>query len=143
MAEGEQTHEPLHLVPIILISVAIGTKGSLMLYCLMYRQYPSVHVFYIDHRNDIAVNSFGLIMAVVGQQFVWWLDPLGAILIALLILGSWVTNAFEQVWLLVGKAAPRDFVSKLVYIAMNHDTRIVKVDTVRSSHPHCIMSFCD
>jgi divalent metal cation (Fe/Co/Zn/Cd) transporter len=125
----------LHVIPIILISVAIGTKGSLMLYCLMYRKYPSVHVFYIDHRNDIAVNTFGLIMAVVGQRFVWYLDPIGAILIALLILFSWVTNAFEQVWLLVGKAAPRDFVSKLVYMSMNHDNRIVKVDTVSTKYP--------
>lgn len=101
-----------------------------MMYCFFYRKYPSVHVFFIDHRNDIAVNTFGLVMAVVGQKFVWYLDPIGAILIALLILFSWVTNAFEQVWLLVGKAAPRDFVSKLVYMSMNHDSRIVKVDTV-------------
>jgi Co/Zn/Cd efflux system component len=118
----------------VLIAVAIFTKGSLMVYCLFYRQYPSVHVFYIDHRNDIAVNSFGLIMAVVGNKFVWYLDPVGAILIALLILGSWVTNAFEQVWLLVGKSAPRDYISKLVYMAMSHDERIVKVETCRAYH---------
>ncbi|KAH6688259.1 hypothetical protein F5X68DRAFT_168047 [Plectosphaerella plurivora] len=134
LAEGEKAHEALHVVPIILIAVAIATKGSLMVYCFAYRKYPSVHVFFIDHRNDIAVNTFGLIMAVVGQRFVWYLDPIGAILIALLILFSWVTNAFEQVWLLVGKAAPRDFVSKLVYMSMNHDSRIVKVDTCRAYH---------
>ncbi|KAM0273190.1 hypothetical protein ACHAQH_008425 [Verticillium albo-atrum] len=134
LAQGESESEPLHLVPIILISVAIFTKGSLMFYCLAYRQYPSVHVFYIDHRNDIAVNSFGLIMAVVGNKFVWYLDPVGAIMIALLILFSWVSNAFEQVWLLVGKSAPRDFLSKLVYMSMNHDERIVKVDTCRAYH---------
>ncbi|CRK20246.1 hypothetical protein BN1708_012798 [Verticillium longisporum] len=134
LAEGESDSEALHLVPIILISVAIFTKGSLMFYCLAYRKYPSVHVFYIDHRNDIAVNSFGLIMAIVGNKFMWYLDPLGAILIALLILFSWVSNAFEQVWLLVGKSAPRAFLSKLVYMSMNHDERIVKVDTCRAYH---------
>ncbi|KAF3342776.1 hypothetical protein VD0002_g3814 [Verticillium dahliae] len=134
LAEGESDSEALHLVPIILIGVAIFTKGSLMFYCLAYRKYPSVHVFYIDHRNDIAVNSFGLIMAIVGNRFVWYLDPLGAILIALLILFSWVSNAFEQVWLLVGKSAPRAFLSKLVYMSMNHDERIVKVDTCRAYH---------
>ncbi|RBQ88622.1 hypothetical protein VDGD_01593 [Verticillium dahliae] len=74
-------------------------------------------------------------MAIVGNRFVWYLDPLGAILIALLILFSWVSNAFEQVWLLVGKSAPRAFLSKLVYMSMNHDERIVKVDTV-SAHPN-------
>ena len=84
----------------------------------------------IDHRNDIAVNIFGLVMAVTGERFVWYLDPIGAICIALIILFSWVTNAFEQVWLLVGKSAPREFVSKLVYITMTHDPQIRKVDTV-------------
>ncbi|KAK0388411.1 hypothetical protein NLU13_4655 [Sarocladium strictum] len=134
LAAGDQGSDPLHIVPLVLIAVAIFTKGSLMVYCFFYRQYPSVHVFFIDHRNDIAVNTFGLIMAVVGNKFVWYLDPLGAIMIALLILGSWVTNAFEQVWLLVGKSAPRDYISKLVYLAMSHDTRIVKVETCRAYH---------
>lgn len=134
LAAGDQGSDPLHIVPLVLIAVAIFTKGSLMVYCMFYRQYPSVHVFYIDHRNDILVNSFGLIMAVVGNKFVWYLDPIGAIMIALLILVSWVTNAFEQVWLLVGKSAPRDYISKLVYMAMCHDERIVKVETCRAYH---------
>lgn len=87
----------------------------------------------IDHRNDIAVNSFGPIMAIVGEKVVLYLDPIGAICIALLILFSWVSNAFEQVWLLVGKSAPRDFISKLIYMSMTHDEQILKVDTVSSS----------
>ncbi|OHW98568.1 cation efflux family protein [Colletotrichum incanum] len=135
LAEGQRTSEELHIVPIIIVGVAIFAKGSLMVYCFTYRKYPSVHVFFIDHRNDIVVNSFGLIMSVVGDRFVWYLDPIGAICIALLILFSWVSNAFDQVWLLVGKSAPRDFVSKLIYMAMTHDTRILKVDTVGISVP--------
>ncbi|KAF6813848.1 cation efflux family protein [Colletotrichum sojae] len=134
LGEGQRKSEELHIVPIVIVGVAIFAKGSLMVYCFAYRKYPSVHVFFIDHRNDIAVNSFGLIMSVVGDRFVWYLDPIGAICIALLILFSWVTNAFEQVWLLVGKSAPRDFLSKLVYMAMTHDTRILKVDTCRAYH---------
>ena len=74
-------------------------------------------------------------MSIVGDRFVWYLDPIGAICIALLILFSWVSNAFEQVWLLVGKAAPKDFISKLVYMTMTHDDQIRKVDTVRLPRP--------
>lgn len=76
------------------------------------------------------MNGFGLIMAVVGSKYVWWLDPVGAICIALLILFSWVTNAFEQVWLLVGKGAPPDYISKLIYMTITHDPLILRVDTV-------------
>ncbi|WDK09077.1 cation efflux family protein [Colletotrichum graminicola] len=134
LGEGQRTSEQLHIVPIVIVGVAIFAKGSLMVYCFAYRKYPSVHVFFIDHRNDIVVNSFGLIMSVVGDRFVWYLDPIGAICIALLILFSWVSNAFDQVWLLVGKSAPRGFVSKLIYMSMTHDTRILKVDTCRAYH---------
>lgn len=74
-------------------------------------------------------------MSIVGDRFVWYLDPIGAICIALLILFSWVSNAFEQVWLLVGKAAPNEFVSKLIYMSMTHDPRIDKVDTVSPRAP--------
>lgn len=111
--------------------VAVFFKGSLMVYCLFYRRFPAVRIFFVDHRNDIVVNIFGLVMAIVGDKFVWYLDPIGAILIALLILFSWAANAFEQVWLLVGKSAPKEFIAKLIYMSMTHDDRILKVETVR------------
>jgi divalent metal cation (Fe/Co/Zn/Cd) transporter len=101
-----------------------------MIYCFFYRRFPSVHVFFVDHRNDIVVNCFGLVMSIVGDRYVWYLDPIGAMLIALLILFSWVSNAFEQVFLLVGKTAPKEFISKLIYLTVTHDPRISKVDTV-------------
>jgi divalent metal cation (Fe/Co/Zn/Cd) transporter len=87
-------------------------------------------VFFIDHRNDIVVNAFGLAMSIVGSRVVWYVDPIGAILIGLLILVSWAANAFEHVWLLVGKSAPKEFLAKLAYLVITHDNRIQKVDTV-------------
>ncbi|KAK3349942.1 cation efflux family-domain-containing protein [Lasiosphaeria hispida] len=131
---GPSESEPLKIVPLVFVGIAIFAKASLMVYCFAYRRFPSVHIFFVDHRNDIVVNIFGLIMSIVGDRFVWYLDPIGAILIALLILFSWAANAFEQVWLLVGKSAPRHFISKLIYMAMTHDDRVVKVDTCRAYH---------
>jgi len=106
----------------------------MMVYCVFYRRFPTVHVFYIDHRNDIILNIFGLVMSIVGERFIWYLDPVGAILIALLILFSWASNAYEHVWLLVGKSAPKEFISKLIYMGVTHDERILKVDTCRAYH---------
>lgn len=136
LSGGPQHADALNVIPIIFVSVAIFAKASLMFYCLAYRKYPSVHVFFVDHRNDIVVNTFGLVMSVVGDRFkeVWYLDPTGAIIIALIILFSWVSNAFEQVWLLVGKSAPNEFISKLIYMSMTHDPQIQKVDTCRAYH---------
>jgi len=69
-------------------------------------------------------------MSIVGSRVAWYADPIGAILIGLLILVSWAANAFDHVWLLVGKSAPQEFISKLIYLVVTHDTRITKVDTV-------------
>ncbi|KAF9732023.1 hypothetical protein PMIN06_000194 [Paraphaeosphaeria minitans] len=134
LGEGASEHEQLHIIPIVFVGVAILCKGSLCMYCFFLRRYPAVHVFFIDHRNDIIVNAFGLTMSIIGSRVVWYLDPLGAILIGLLILCSWAANAFEHVWLLVGKSAPNEFISKLIYLVVTHDTRIQKVDTCRAYH---------
>jgi cation diffusion facilitator family transporter len=132
LGQGSTEAKALMIVPLTFVGLAIFSKFCLFLYCFTLRRYPAAHVFFIDHRNDLVVNVFGLIMSVVGDRFVWYLDPIGAICIALLILFSWVSTAFENVWLLVGKSAPQDFLNKCVYVALTHDVRIEKIDTVSS-----------
>lgn len=137
LGDGEpDDSKPLKIIPIIFVGVAIFAKGSLFVYCFVLRRYPAARIFMIDHRNDIAVNLFGLIMSIVGTRFrqVWFLDPTGAICIAVLILYSWASTAFEHVWYLVGKSAPQDFLNKVVYVSITHDERISKIDTVRAYH---------
>ena len=73
-------------------------------------------------------------MSIVGSRIVWYVDPIGAILIGLLIMFSWTANAFEQIWLLVGKAAPPSFVSKVIYMCVTHSPLIRSVDTCRAYH---------
>ncbi|KIW02046.1 uncharacterized protein PV09_06548 [Verruconis gallopava] len=134
LGEGKRTDSTLELVPLICVGVAIFSKFSLMLYCFFLRRYPACYVFFIDHRNDIVVNSFGLVMSIIGTRLVWYIDPIGAILIALLILFSWASTAYEQIWLLVGKSAPREFLSKVLYVSMTHDEQIKSIDTCRAYH---------
>ena len=96
----------------------------------------------LDHRNDILVNAFGLIMSIVGTKYkkVWFLDPTGAICIACLILFSWASTAFEHMWYLVGKTAPQEFLNKIVYVAITHDKRVLKIDTVGTSNSKSILA---
>ncbi|KAF2640483.1 cation diffusion facilitator 1 [Massarina eburnea CBS 473.64] len=131
---GAKDSKALEIIPISFVAVAIFLKGSLCIYCFLFRRYPTVHVFFVDHRNDVIVNAFGLTMSIVGSRIAWFVDPIGAILIGCLIMGSWTANAFDQIWLLVGKSAPREFISKLIYLVVTHDTRIKKVDTCRAYH---------
>jgi len=133
LGEGPRESRPLQIIPLVFVGIALFSKSCLFVYCFLLRRYPAAHVFMIDHRNDLAVNAFGLVMSIIGNRLAWFLDPIGAICIGLLILFSWVATAFDHVWLLVGKSAPREFVSKLVYMSVTHDRRILKLDTVSTA----------
>lgn len=103
-------------------------------YCRVLTHSSSCMILATDHRNDVTVNSFGLIMAILGDHVVWWLDPTGALIIALIILRSWTTEAYEQIQLLVGKTASPEILQKLTFIAFTHSPEILKVDTCRAFH---------
>jgi len=119
------------VVPIVLVSSAIFIKICLYIYCRVLTS-PTGEVLAQDHRNDVVLNCFGLGMAILGSRVKWWIDPMGGICIALLILRSWASTAFEQIQLLAGKGVDKPMLQKFVFIAMHHDQRITKVDTCRA-----------
>lgn len=76
----------------LLFSPSEGVKFLLMFYCMTLRNYASARLFAQDHRNDILVNSLGLITGILGSRIASWIDPVGSILVALVILRSWVST---------------------------------------------------
>jgi len=110
----------------------IGSKLLLFIYCRTLTYSSNGKALAQDHRNDLVLNIFGIVAAVVGHYVYWWLDPAGAIIIALIILRSWGSTAFEQMGLLVGKSASPTFLNRLTYIAAAHHPSILKVDSCRA-----------
>jgi len=119
-------------LPIACVCASLGSKLILFIYCYGLRRFPSVKTLAIDHRNDLFVNSFGLTCAILASKYQWWIDPTGAILVALIILRSWCSTAFEHAQLIVGVTADPGFIRKITYIALTHDKRILKMDTARA-----------
>ena len=112
----------------------IVIKTVLFFYCYALRAYPTARIFAQDHRNDLIVNSVGISLSALGAYVRWWLDPLGAILISLLILYSWSSTAMEHITYIVGKSADHFFLQKITYLTLTHDKRIMEVDTCRAYH---------
>lgn len=52
--------------------------------------------------------------------------------IALYTMGTWAQTVLENVWSLIGKTAPPDYLSKMTYLIWNHDKEIKHIDTVRA-----------
>ncbi|KAF9118820.1 hypothetical protein BGW39_000845 [Mortierella sp. 14UC] len=120
-------------MPSTLAIIFVGIALGLFLYCRALSQYNTANILASDHRNDLAVNGFGLFASLV-SRYCWWLDATGAIIVALIILRSWVWTAYEQIQLIVGKSADPAFLKKLTYIALTHHRKILQVDTCTAYH---------
>ncbi|XP_062168818.1 metal tolerance protein 10-like isoform X3 [Alnus glutinosa] len=114
----------------IMVSVTI-VKFVLMVYCRRYKN-EIVRTYAQDHFFDVVTNSVGLAAAVLAIRYYWWIDPTGAILIALYTMNTWTKTVIENVRSLVGRTAPPEFLAKLTYLIWNHHENIKHIDTVRA-----------
>jgi cation diffusion facilitator family transporter len=96
---------------------------------------PTLEALAQDHWNDCLSNGVaaGALLCAVKAPHLWFLDPIGAILISMYIIYSWFTTGKEQIEHLTGKSAPEEFIQELVDLANEFDDRIA-VDTVRAYH---------
>ncbi|KAI0050597.1 CDF-like metal transporter [Auriscalpium vulgare] len=124
-----------HIPSIVAVGAALGVKFVLFLYCYSLRHKSNqVFVLWEDHRNDLFLNSFGLLMSAGGSKLEWFLDPMGAIIIGLGIIIAWTRTIYTQFGLLAGKSAPHDFLQLIIYKAAVFSDDIEKIDTVRAYH---------
>ncbi|KAI4242332.1 MAG: hypothetical protein L6R40_004061 [Gallowayella cf. fulva] len=112
-----QTTRPFILPSIIVIGVAFLTKLGLFCYCWALRgAYSQIHLLWEDHRNDMFVNGFGALTSLGGSYLRWWIDPLGAIVLSLLIATLWMRTAYSEFLLLIGVTADTQMQQWITYI---------------------------
>jgi hypothetical protein len=49
-----------------------------------------------DHYFDVITNVVGLVAAVLGDKFFWWIDPAGAVLLAVYTITNWSGTVIEH-----------------------------------------------
>jgi len=96
---------------------------------------PTLEALAQDHLNDALSNAVAAIalLFALSSPSLWFLDPIGAILISLYIIFSWFSTGKEQIEQLTGKSAPEEFIQELYSIANTFDSRMV-VDVCRAYH---------
>ncbi|KAI9808142.1 MAG: hypothetical protein M1825_004599 [Sarcosagium campestre] len=134
LIEGsDEDTKGFHLPSMIAVAVAFATKLALLAYCWALRGVSSqIHILWVDHRNDLFLNAFGLATSVGGSRLKWWIDPMGAIILACLTSTLWVRTAYGELQLLVGVAADKQLEQHLTYIAMTHSPRVMAINAVRA-----------
>lgn len=110
---------------------ATGIKLMLWIYCRSSRN-KIVRAYAKDHYFDVVTNVVGLVAAVLGDRFYWWIDPAGAIALAVYTITNWSGTVLENAVSLVGQSAPPEVLQKLTYLVLSHDPKIKRVDTVRA-----------
>ncbi|XP_059427856.1 metal tolerance protein 4 [Corylus avellana] len=110
---------------------ATGVKLALWFYCRSSGN-TIVRAYAKDHYFDVVTNIVGLVAAVLGDEFYWWIDPVGAIILALYTILNWTGTVKENAVSLVGQSAPPEVLQKLTYLVLRHHPQIKRVDTVRA-----------
>lgn len=75
LVEGSpnETNE-LHIPSLVAVGVALATKFSLFCFCWTIKNSSSqVQILWEDHRNDLPVNSFGILTNAGGAKLRWWI----------------------------------------------------------------------
>ncbi|KAH7683757.1 Cation efflux protein [Dioscorea alata] len=114
----------------IMLSATV-VKLALWLYCRTSGN-DIVRAYAKDHYFDVVTNVVGLAAAVLGDKFYWWIDPAGAVLLAIYTISNWSGTVWENAVTLVGQSAPPEMLQKLTYLVIRHDSQIKRVDTVRA-----------
>lgn len=124
-----------HLPSVIAVCCAFCSKLALFLYCWAIKdKYSQVNILWQDHRNDLFVNSFGILTSVGGSKLAWWIDPMGAIILSVVISVVWLRTAFNEFLLLVGVVCSVDTQQLITYVCLTHSDAIQGIDTVRVYH---------
>ncbi|KAJ5332872.1 hypothetical protein MYU51_008911 [Penicillium brevicompactum] len=130
---SEDETQNFHLPSVIAVSVAFATKLALFLYCWALRnQVSQIRILWEDHRNDLFINGFGILTSVGGSKLRWWIDPMGAIILSVLVSVLWLHSAYGEFQLLVGVTADTNMQQLITYISMTHSPVITAIDTVRA-----------
>ncbi|KAF3553038.1 hypothetical protein F2Q69_00017648 [Brassica cretica] len=114
----------------IMLSVTL-VKLLLVLYCRSFSN-EIVKAYAQDHFFDVITNIIGLIAVILANYFNNWMDPVGAIILALYTIRTWSMTVLENVNSLVGKSATPEYLQKLTYLCWNHHREIRHIDTVRA-----------
>lgn len=123
-------------IPAIVAAVAgFGIKLGLAIYCFIFRKHSSqVEMLWEDNRNDCFEYGLAIFTSAAGAKLSWWVDPAGAMLIAVAIIVSWIGTVRSEFLELCGIGAPPNLVQEIAFLTIRHSPLILKVDTIHAYH---------
>ncbi|KAG2160433.1 hypothetical protein VTO58DRAFT_105153 [Aureobasidium pullulans] len=120
---------------IVAAACGFSIKLSLAAYCFTFRKHSSqLEMLWEDNRNDCFEYGFAIFTSAAGAKLKWWVDPAGALLIASVIIITWISTIRSEFLELCGLGASPQFIQEIVFLTIRHSDLILKVDTVHAYH---------
>ncbi|XP_069111941.1 uncharacterized protein [Argopecten irradians] len=129
-------------ITIAISVITVVVKFVLFLVCRRINS-PTIQALAQDHRNDVVSNTVAILCGYVGSEemrqqtrilSLAYVDPVGAILISLYIAVTWYILGRTQVKIITGLTAKPEFLSKIIWVCLNHHRDIRYVTSVKAVH---------
>ena len=124
----------LTLPAIVIMAATVVIKFLCWLWCRLIKN-SSVQALAQDAMTDVIFNIFSIIFPLVGYYGrIWWLDPLGGILLSLWVIFNWAQTSTTHIRNLTGAAATADERNILLYLTMRFAKSIKKIQGLQAYH---------
>ncbi|KAI0463161.1 hypothetical protein LJB42_003180 [Komagataella kurtzmanii] len=88
-----------------------------------------------DAKTDIVFNLVSLVFPALGHWLgIWWLDPLGALLLCVYVIALWASIAFVHINNLTGSAATKIDMQTIIYLILRFSESITKITSLKAYH---------
>nr|POE67490.1 metal tolerance protein 6 [Quercus suber] len=150
-AEMQQLSRSLAVIASTLDSLLDLLSGFILWFTAHAMRNPNLYSYPIgkNRMQPVGIIVFASVMATLGLQILLESvrqliaqtqpekDPekekwMIGIMIALYTINIWTKIVIENVWALIGRTAPPEFLAKLIYLIWNHHEDIKHIDTVRA-----------
>ncbi|PPJ51321.1 hypothetical protein CBER1_08607 [Cercospora berteroae] len=129
-------HKPVQLTApaIAIMASTVLIKGACWAWCRLIKN-SSVQALAQDAMTDVVFNTFSIIFPLVGYYAnIWWLDPVGGIVLSLYVIINWSRTANEHIRNLTGASASADERNILLYLTMRFAKTIQKIQGLQAYH---------
>ncbi|KAK3053735.1 hypothetical protein LTR09_005014 [Extremus antarcticus] len=119
---------------IVIMALTVVIKFGCWLWCRLIKN-SSVQALAQDAMTDVVFNIFSIIFPLVGYYAsIWWLDPLGGIVLSLYVIINWAGTASTHIRNLAGAAASADERNILLYLTMRFAKTVRKIQGLQAYH---------
>lgn len=131
---NDQTVVRLTTSALIIMAATVVIKGLCWFWCRMIKN-SSVQALAQDAMTDVVFNFFSIIFPLVGYYAqVWWMDPLGGVLLSLWVIINWSETSANHIKNLTGRAASADERNILLYLSMRFAKTIKQIQGLQAYH---------